>query len=353
LNAHSILDNPSEILTIDTTDMGQRISDTPGMLNSAISQYDKNDLFPSFKPRDIILGGMGGSAIAGNLVVDYLANDLNIPICVCRYPELPYTPTENTLVLINSFSGNTEETISMFHQARSTPCKTIVISNGGTLSHLAPKYGIPLVNMSIQGEPRTIVPYHLFLLIQILQPYTTGSNIDNDLLETIDVAKVYSKEFSISNPSAKNPSKRLAESIKNRLLCVYGGGLLSSLTLRWKTQINENGKSLCISDTIPELFHNTLETFQEFEKINKDIFVILLQQNQQPQWLRSRYTTIKQLLNRFDIKNVTITTNETSDLAQIIHMMMLCDFTSYYLGILKQANPSPNKVIDEAKKMMS
>jgi glucose/mannose-6-phosphate isomerase len=349
----NILDDLNQINLFDPTKMSERISNLPTLLKKASSQNiqpSKNDIR---NIRDVIFAGMGGSAIAANIVLDYIGISRSIPMTVNRQEELPYKPSNNTLLIINSFSGNTEETINIFKLALKTSCKIIVVTSGGKLLQLASENNIETITMTVTGEPRSVVPYHLVVLINLLSAYHLLEIQNSDINAIIKLSTTLIKTYGIDNPTSDNLAKQLANNLKNKLICVYGGGIFTSMSLRWKTQINENAKTACISDTIPELLHNTIESFQKFEQFNDSMFFLVLQPSNTTVWLQEKYKTLKTLFETYNLTHEYLQIDETDILRQIISMMILCDYTSYYLAILKSVDPSTNDVIDSAKKMMS
>ena len=347
----NLLDDPKAIGAIDITNMLKRISNAPSMLEAAMNS--EIDLPISEMPSSVILVGMGGSAIACDLLKDYMAGQFDIPTTVIREPLFPYTLNSKTLLIVNSFSGNTEESIMMFNKGLEAGCPIVAVTSGGKLEQLASRSKTPLIKMNVTGEPRSIVPYHFLVLIRLFAFLNLVHISESEIQSTLQSVRKCIDQYGINNPIENNLAKQLAIKLEKNLPCIYGGGLFNGMTLRWKTQINENAKSMCLNDYIPELLHNTIESVQKYEAFNPNLFIVIIEPNKNPKWLQKRYASLKKLLCDYDLNYQCIKSEFSTNLEQIICMMSLSDHTSFYLGILKNVDPASTEVIDTTKKMMS
>lgn len=351
MSTNHILDNLNYIKNIDVTNMSDRIANTTAMLNAVFET--SISLQNTDAPSDVILAGMGGSAIASDLLNDYIGENATIPTTVIREPELPYTPSSQTLLVVNSFSGNTEESISVFHKGYEAGCRIVVVTGGGKLESLAKNHNIPLIKMDVTGEPRSVVPYHFLILIRLFVLLNLATLDKLEIQDTLTSVNRCITEYAMESTIPNNLAKQLAIQLQNKFPCIYGGGLFKGMTLRWKTQINENSKSMCLNDYIPELFHNTIESVQEYESFNSNLFVLVIEPKQNPTWLQKRYSSLEKVLSDNGIKHHFIKSEFSNKLEQIMCMMTLSDYTSFYLGILKNVDPASTEVIESVKKMMS
>ncbi len=351
MSTNHLLDNLDNINKIDVSNMSARISNITGMLTSALTT--SLEFQDTNTPSDVILAGMGGSAIACDLLNDYLSGNPTIPITVIREPQLPYTPSSETLLVVNSFSGNTEETIAIFNKGYTYGCRMIIVSSGGTLEELAKSHNVPLIKMNVQGEPRSIVPYHFLLLIRLFDLLKLTTLSKSEIEDTLKSVSKCVTEYGLDVPIQDNLAKQIEIQLQDKFPCIYGGGLFKGLTLRWKTQINENSKSICLNDYIPEFFHNAIESVQKYELFNPNLFIVVIEPYENPEWLQKRYSTLQKILTDYGLSHNLIKSQFKSKMEQIMCMMNLSDYTSYYLGILKNVDPSSTEVIDSTKKIMS
>ena len=305
---------------------------------------------------EVIVAGMGGSAIAGNLVSDLAGPSSSMPIRIVRDFRIPGILTGNKpgqLIVVCSFSGETEETLAMFDQARSAGVAMAAITGGGTLARRAAEAGIPMMTVDAPGEPRSAVGYNLMLLASLLDRIGVLSVSDKDVDEAVVSAESMASQVGIEVPTEDNEAKLLAIDLVGRLVLVYGGGVLSGMALRWKSQINENGKSWAFAELLPELFHNSVESFPSGPEIRQRTTALLLKPHQTTPELGRRYEVLSETLYSAGIDNGMFIGPPGGPLAQSLSMIVLGDYLSYYLGLLNGINPSETPIIDISKERLS
>ena len=350
------LDDVATYERLDPSGLYRRIDTVPEQCRHAWLEA-KNIVTPSNLDRctEIIIAGMGGSAIAGDLVGDLAPS---IPVRVVRDFRIPgLTASQNAqkgqLVIICSFSGETEETLSMFDQARSAQIPIIVITGGGTLGHQAAKAGIPVIAVDAPGEARSAVGYNLMLLTSLIARFGAIKVSETDVSEGLVAAENMASQVGIHVPTELNQAKRLANQLIDGLTVVYGIGNLSGMALRWKSQINENGKSWAFAESLPELLHNSVESFHGAPEISNRVTALLLKPYLMAPELERRYLALMETLERCCIKSHTIVSLSGGLLAQSLELMVLGDHVSYYMGLLKGLDPSKIPNIDFLKERLS
>ncbi len=349
------LDDASTYERLDPSGLHLRLKGLPAQCIQAWLQA-KNTVLPEDwrQCTEVIILGMGGSAIAGNLVADLAGPSSEIPIRVVRDFQVPgISAGSKQLAVVCSFSGETEETISMFNQARSAGLAMAAIVGGGTLGRIAADAGISTLIVDAPGEPRSAVGYNLMLLGSLLDQIGAINITDAEVTEAIAAAESMVAQVGTSIPMANNPAKQLATELFGGLTLVYGGGSLSGMALRWKSQLNENGKSWAYAELLPELFHNSVESFPCGPEIRERATALMLKPNQTTAELGRRYTVLRETLDRFGIKNRVLTGIAGGALAQSLSMIVLGDHLSYYMGLLGEINPSETPSINASKERLS
>ena len=355
------LDNRSIYFDLDPSGLLGRLQTLPNQCKEAWSQAKKTE-FPDEWRRctEVIIAGMGGSAIAGNLAADLAGPDPTTSIRVVRDFNIPgisgplgHDSGPKPLVVVCSFSGETEETLAMFDHARSTGASMAVITGGGALAQRAAESGVPVLTVDAPGEPRSAVGYNLMLLASLLDRIGVISVSDQEVTEALAAAESMASKVGSEVPAAENPAKSLAKDLVGRLTVVYGGGNLSGMALRWKSQINENGKSWAFAELLPELLHNSVESFSGGTEIRQRTTALLLRPHQPTPQLESRYAVLGEILDRSGIEHRIITGSPGGHLAQSLSMIVLGDHFSYYMGLLNGINPSETPSIDLFKKRLS
>lgn len=284
---------------------------------------------------NVVVLGMGGSAISGDVLKSYL-KDCPIPIHVVRDYTLPSFVTKKSLVFAISYSGQTEETISATEQAIERKAYVVGISSGGKIAGMCDKH----VRIPEGFQPRCALAYLFFPLLGTLYN-TDPSHFDVKNEELNEMLTILSRveEF-------KERAKKLANTIKNRTPVMYSSELLRPAAMRWKTQINENAKTPAFFHTFAEMNHNEIVGY---EHMGRDDFVAIMIRDKQdhPQIQKRMDITSEIMEKRVDVEEVY--TKGSSLLSRLFSTMYLGDFTSYYLAMYKRVDPTPVDVIQGLK----
>ena len=360
----TILDIPEELEKIDKSNMLNLCVKTPEYCQDAIQRAKKikipNEVKVSKKitikykkPQNIIITGMGGSAIGGEILQDWLQDKLLIPIQICRDYTLPAYANRNTLVFAISYSGETAETLSAFIDAIRRKCMTITISSGGRLLAFSKKLQIPHVTIPNGRPPRAAIPYLFFPLPILLEKMDILSNTEKHIQETIRVLKEVGRENSPQILTKTNLSKRLALQLKETIPAIYGFGQFRAIAHRMKTQFNENSKLLSVYDVFPELNHNEAVGWEVSEDLAKKFSVILIRDHNEPPEIKHRIEMTKILALHKAQKILEIYARGKGRLAKMFSVLLVGDLASVFLAILQGVDPAPVKTIDLIKREMN
>ena len=316
------------------------------MLKFKISLPDryKNDY------RNILVSGMGGSAIGGDILRSYALVRCAIPVVVNRDYVLPAFVNDRTLVLAVSYSGNTEETVSAYHQAKEYGADIIVISSGGKLSALARDEGFMVVEVPGGMSPRAASGYLFCPLALILEQMGLLTGASRDIQETAQVLSDLRAEINPVIADEGNPARVLAREMKDRIPVIWGSSAHSEIAaLRWKAQINENAKAPAYYNIFPELNHNELVGFEVPGELLTCLQIIILRDPDDHEQVRKRIQITHDII-RTKVAGVTeIETRGQSWLARLYSLIYMGDYASFYLALEYGINPTPVKVIDYLK----
>jgi len=307
----------------------------PEMCRDAVERTNGSNL-PNYKFDKIIVCGMGGSAVGGELLRDLMRDQLPIPIEVSKDYHLPKYADEKTLVFCVSYSGDTEETLSQFAEALKIKCNVICLASGGKLKEWCEKLSLPLVLLSSGLQPRAALPY-LFLPMLIYLQNVGLVNLKEDLEESIQVLNgIDLKEID-----------NVASEIKDSFVAVYGQ--LLSVSRRFKNQFNENSKIPARFDVFPELDHNEIMGYQNLE-LNKSTSIIFLRDRDESEEMKARIEITRDLI-RDSARNVfEIYSSGNSKLAKMLSLVYMGDYLSYRLAVLSGINPEKVENINKLKK---
>lgn len=344
------LDDPKVYTKFDPSNMLRRIGELPQQCLKAWHSAMGFPLPPDYSNVDkVVILGLGGSAIGGDLVRALALEEGKIPVLVHRDYDLPPFVDARTLVIASSYSGNTEETISSFNKALETPAKKVVITTGGRLEALATESGVPVFTFHYQAEPRTAFGYSFFSLFAIFQRLELISIEQKDIDETIRVLEELSPRLDKGVSMEINPAKQLANRLLGRLVIVYGAGVLSKVAYRWKTQLNESSKTSAFHESFPELNHNAVVGYRFPSWLKERAFVVLLQSPSLHPRILMRYKVTGDILTDAGIAHEVVEARGESPLSQIMSAVFFGDYVSYYLAMLNEVDPSPVAIIDYLK----
>jgi len=349
----SILDKQEKVKEVDRSDMLSHLVKTPDYCRDAIKRADQITVPEKLRPKNILIVGMGGSAIGGEILQDWLRDELPLPIEVCRDYTLPAYVNKNTLVFANSYSGNTEETLSAFLAANKRKCTTIAITSGGQLHSFSKKLQIPYITIPGNLPPRVAIPYLFFPLPVLMEKMGILSNVGDELEETIHVLKRVGKANSPSVPTETNKAKKLAHELMDTIPVIYGFRQYSAIAHRLKTQFNENSKVPSKHDNFPELNHNETVGWEAPETLTKKYSVILIRDSDEPPEIRNRIETTTALAFQRAKKVLEINAEGEGKLAKMFSVLCIGDFASVYLAILQNKDPTPVKIIERVKRELA
>jgi len=350
----SILDDSQVFKQYDRQDMLTRLKEMPSLCQLAWQMSNNFNLPPDYTTIDkVVILGMGGSAIGGDLVSSLVVAEAKLPVITCRGYQLPAFVDDKTLLIASSYSGNTEETLSAFKQALKTGAKQLAITTGGKLRTMAEKRNVPVFSFDYKAQPRAALPFSLIPILCFLQRLGLISDKSQEIGETVPVLEDLSRRISESIPLSQNPAKQLAGRLYRHLPVVYGAGIVSEVARRWKTQINENSKAWSFYEVFPELNHNAVVGYQFPEDLAGKIVVVLLRSALLPERIRLRYQVTCQLLEQARVDYQVVDGNGDYPLGQVMSLVLFGDYVSYYLAILYQVDPSPVKAIDFLKERLA
>ncbi|MBN1562425.1 MAG: bifunctional phosphoglucose/phosphomannose isomerase [Anaerolineae bacterium] len=301
--------------------------------------------------RQIVVCGMGGSAIGGDLTAALVSATSPVPFTVLRGYDLPaYVSGPETLVIASSNSGNTEETLAAAHQAIERGAKLLAVTTGGTLTAHATAHGYPLWQFSYQSPPRAALGWSFGLLIGLAARLQLAPNLEADLQEALAVMRQYQPLYAIDTPVAQNPAKRGAGQLIGRIPVVHGSGIFEPVARRWKGQFNENAKTWAQFEAMPEANHNAVTGIINPEDRIPNMAALFIDSPEfdHPR-VSLRYTFTGQIYLQNGIKVDTFHPQGNSALAQMCHAIQYGDYTSFYLALAYEADPTEIAPIIELK----
>jgi glucose/mannose-6-phosphate isomerase len=349
------LDDLEYFKKLDTLDMMGEIDNLPDQLAGAYELGMRHEL-PAMKDvRQVVIAGMGGSAIGADLLASYCASLAPLPVSVHRDYGLPlYARGPETLVICSSHSGNTEETLDAFDAAVKAGCHIVAVCTGGELANRAREENIPVWTFEHKGQPRAAVGFSFGLLLALFERLGFVPDQKEAMQDAVHFMKRSQETLKADIPAVKNPAKRYAGQLMGRWVTVVGSGLLTTVARRWKGQINEVAKAGANFEFIPEADHNTLAgTSNPQETLNAHTMTIFLCAPSDHPRNRLRLDLTRKAFMLEGLNTDAVMARGHTPLAHMWTMILFGDYMAYYLAMGYGVDPTPIKALIDFKQAMA
>jgi glucose/mannose-6-phosphate isomerase len=348
------LDDIAYLERIDPAGMAARVAELPRQCSDARELAEACSLPIEFGLVDaIVITGLGGSAIAGDLVRTLVRDECSIPIFVNRDYDLPAFVDEHTLVIASSYSGNTEETLAAFAEAVERGAWTLAITTGGKLAKICRERRLPLLTFDYDAQPRAALGFSLVPLFVILQRLSFVHDRTAELDQAIGLLENLQRGIGIGVPERENRAKQLARWLEGRFPIVYAAGHLSEVGRRWKCQFNENSKGWGFWEVWPELNHNAVAGYEFPAALAGEVRVVMLSSELYRPRHRVRLEVTGEILAEQGITHEVIDVQGETPLAQALWAIHLGDYVTLYLAMLRGVDPTPVKMISYLKERLA
>ncbi len=353
----SVLDDVEAIRSVDPGNMYNRIFDFPEQLTEALKLADGWRIRPSdfVDIKNIVVIGMGGSAIGGDLVRSYLWDKLVVPFHVCRNYKLPEFVDDETMVIASSYSGNTEETLEALDDALARKAQIAAITTGGLLEEVAKLNEIPTIILPSGLQPRAALGYSFVPVLMLMEKIGLVKGMAKEVQSTVKLLFKQREEYIEDNPTEKNISKTLAEKIAARIPIIYTGPTLTdTVGIRWKGQLCENGKNMAFTNAFPEFNHNELVGWSDPIGPHTDnLIVIILRDIDDHPKVSRRMDIVKGIIEKQGVEVIEVRSVGETKLERMFSLIQIGDFASYYLAVINDTDPTPVEAIETLKKALA
>ncbi|MDP6877964.1 MAG: bifunctional phosphoglucose/phosphomannose isomerase [Candidatus Marinimicrobia bacterium] len=302
---------------------------------------------------NIIVVGMGGSAIGGDINKMLLKNDLSIPLIVSRNYFIPKWANKHSLVVVSSYSGGTEETLSAFKDALSKECQIYGITTGGILSKELSSNDLDFILIPSGLQPRAALAYsfvpmlYLFLHLGLIK-----IDLNNNLMNSIKLLKSVRDDYMLNDQ--KNPTWVLSNKIFNTIPILYGEtDNTSVIALRWSNQLSENSKMLAFCNEIPEFNHNEIVGWENNPNLIEKFSIIWLSDESDQERISIRQKISEKILETMVKNQFKISLHGSSRFDRLLHLMHFGDWVSLWCAYLHGTDPSPVDKISRLKKELT
>ncbi|MCJ7745295.1 MAG: bifunctional phosphoglucose/phosphomannose isomerase [Actinobacteria bacterium] len=354
-NAEVDLDDTEGLAAIDASGMLGALERFPRQVREAIEIGQGPVELPSAEGlKAVVVLGMGGSGISGDVVASLTANSLRVPMATVKGYTLPEFVDENTLVFAVSYSGNTEETLDCVEGALERGAPVVAVASGGKLAEIAAERDLPLFQVPAGFQPRAALGYLFVPVLSALERIGLVHGLVGEVGAACEMLEERVREYGVAMPLDDNPAKRLARDLVGFLPVVYGlEGPLAVAALRWKDQFNENSKVPAFYNWFPELNHNETVGWQHLEDIGSRCHLIVLrEQDEHPRVTRRIAITVD--LIKDNVAHVThVLARGSSQVERLLDLVCFGDHTSVFLALALEQDPTPVARIEELKRRLA
>jgi glucose/mannose-6-phosphate isomerase len=339
--------NRETVAAVDPTGQMQDIITMPDQLRDALWRAESANVEEQETPGGLVVAGMGGSAIGGSLAAAVLGDRASRPIMIARDYALPPWTTPDTTVLCASYSGGTEEALAVYDAAGALGARRIVATTGGKLAESARADGVPVIPLPGGFQPRAAVAYSLVVALEVAAICGAGERLHSE----IDVAAAHAEALVEQwGPDGDEESlpKALARGLIGSVPLVFGAGLTSPIAYRWKTQINENAKLPAFANELPELDHNEICAWEGPEELGPFSPVFLDDSDLHPR-VRQRLELTRGWASSRGMSTYRVDTIGETRMERLVSLVLLGDFVSIYLAVLRGVDPGAVYAIERLK----
>ncbi|HEU4914784.1 MAG TPA: bifunctional phosphoglucose/phosphomannose isomerase [Candidatus Saccharimonadales bacterium] len=308
-------------------------------------EFDAN-FTPSSTIQNVVLAGMGGSALPGVIMASW--PQVRVPFEIVRGYSLPPYVHENTLFISSSYSGNTEETLEALMHAEERGAQIVIIAAGGKLADIAKEKNYPLYAIPSGIQPRMATFYFLNAFVKILSPLGLTVSDGSELAEASEWLRAELAKLAPTIPTAQNRAKQIAQELMGKTVIMYGGPLLFPAANKWKICMNENAKNTAWCNQYPEFNHNEFIGWSS-HPIEKPFAVVEIRSDLEHPRILKRFEVSERLLSGNRPAPIVVKPEGDTLLKQLLWSIAMGDFVSVYLALLNGVNPTPVDLVEKLK----
>jgi len=353
-----ILDQDKTLKKLDPDQVYQSIAMFPAQLEEAWEEVSLQTIKGKFsKINKVCVAGMGGSALAGQIIKHLSPILTNLPFFVSSNYRLPAWVDSQTLVIASSYSGNTEETISSTKDALARKAKIFVVTTGGKLEQIALENNLDIFKISLlknpSGKPRLGLGSSLGAHLGILErlKIITSDNLNKNSVS--DSLNNMASHLSHNIDVKTNPAKILADKTKGKSVIILSANHLNGSAYAGKNQINESSKTFSVNFHLPDLNHHLLEGLSLPKQLKHITHFLLLNSESYPQKIKERLQITKEVLSKQGYPVTVIKPESESMVDQALETILFFEYFSFYLSLVNGVNPGPIPWVDYFKKRLA
>jgi glucose/mannose-6-phosphate isomerase len=351
------LDNLQEVAKIDKSNLLSSIEALPDQFNQAWDEVFQTSMAEDLlSVKNIVVSGMGGSALGGRIVDSLILERALSPIEVSTEFKLPNYVGPETLVVASSYSGNTQETISSAEEALAKKAKVFVISTGGKLAEVAKEQGLPSYifkpTHNPSNQPRMGLGYGIGAVLALLAKGKYIQISEEEKNGVVETCRKFVSENSIRIPSSNNLAKRIAQNFFNKAVVLVASEHLLGVAHAFKNQLNENSKTFSVLFDLPELNHHLMEGLANPKSVKPILLFFFIASGLYSPEVRKRYPLTLEVVEKNNVATGTFECLSSTKLDQIFEVLTIGEYVSFYLSLLYDTDPTPIVWVDYFKQKL-
>lgn len=349
---HSLKElNPATVHAVDRAGMIDRVMAMPEHLRQAWQAAAPVQLHIDAKRlRHIVIAGMGGSAIAGDVVRCATYGSLPVPLQVCRTYRVPHELSDGTLFIASSYSGNTEETLTAFSEARRRGAQILCVTSGGRLQEMAQADRLPIFMLPGGFPPRAALAYLVVPLLAIISSCGWFHNAAAEIVAVSALLNERRQNYAPEVEGESNLAKIIAITLHQKIPLIYASAdNFEVAACRWKGQFCENSETLAFWNVFPELNHNEIVGWGLRGAFDRNYQVIFLRDRDDHERIQKRMEITRRLIEQSSNSVIEVWSHGDTRLARLFSTIFLGDMVSVYLAVLNGVDPTPVTKIDFLK----
>ena len=298
----------------------------------------------------VLVSGMGGSSLGADVVRHLFKSELKVPVTIINNYDLPEFVDEDTLLVLSSYSGTTEETINTLDQGIKKKAKLMGITTGGKLEELFVEKDLPYYKIQPDhnpcGQPRMALGYSVFGQLGLLRQAGLINFTDKQAKEVISMLGSFHKEFTVEIETSNNQAKEFANSLYNKIPVAVGTDFLQGVIHAFANQTNENAKNFSFYFLIPELNHHLMEGLANPKQVNQNLCFVLFNSDLYREEIKIRYDVTKEVLKKNKINFLEFKLKQPTKVLQLFELLQFGGWVAFYLSMLNGIDPSPIPYVD-------
>lgn len=352
-----MLDNQKTYAKFDPNEVGYGIEHLAEQVR--IAWHDTRTLrLPATyrRSKNVVVVGMGGSALGPEVASHAWCKKLPVPVTIVRGYTLPSFVSRDTLVVLSSFSGTTEEVLAVADEVRRRKLRVVVMTTGGALADIASEQGWPMYRYmpdDLAREPRFALGFTMLGFLGLLHAAGLVKITDGDVRRLRSAMGDVLDTSAVDVPTDENPAKTVARALQGKPVMIFAAGHLTGCAHVYANQLHENAKQHAVWFTLPEANHHLLESLPFPKGFMKTTTAVMLRSSLYHERVQKRFDITADMLEKAGVQVVDYLASGKDTLEECGEVLQFTSFVSYYLGLLNGANVSAMPAVEEFKKQLS